>query len=696
MSRVTSCPRCARQVSLPPGDDASAWVRCPLCDAQYPVQAALDYVPPLLEIVPPPALGTADETSQAVELLPHEDWTQPAHASRPEAAVAPEMTVPGGMAAAAGAVSTSAAVEPSADVFDAVIGREQEDHATAAAHPPVELASGSGAGGEVQHSEDDVPFIAETEHDRIEYHAATGDAMAEHVVADHEVGGAEMAFHDAASEEDHFGEDEFRFADDGSAEHEIEPSEFGAVHDSPHEGGAQEPHALGDIATIAAKPPKKKRKVPLAVRLIGIGIFFGIGAVGCYIVAAAFLYFGVADVPEFSRGLFPDVLVAQSLKQQRTSGKNNRRPATPPQTTTSGQNPSDPDVAQTTSTVADTNADSKNQPPAADKSVEKPADKSAPADTTAAAAAGSDKTAPKPVAADSAPSGKADPQTNPFENPKPGDSDAAKDDAAKLDPLASTAKTPSLDLPPVKPSGKKPDSTATPSPDKSADEPKPVERSVQKPAAAATEKPVDTIAPKSDVSYSIDDLTSAMSTADRTSATLAEAVKINDENTLKGARVANFRAMSHLATVETFAKATDSKEAERLATLKSQIAASLGSSAAATPDEREMIGGYARIGLGSKARKESGLLMAGMLKKIEPHGKYFESQLELPGGKAPVVLVTPEKPTAVEGSDVILLGAVINEPVKNLPGYEGAADTVIFSEVTVAAPKGEPAPQAAK
>lgn len=236
MSRVTSCPRCARQVSLPPGDDASAWVRCPLCDAQYPLQAALDYVPPLLEIVPPPALRAADETSQAVESLPHEDWTQPAHAPQPEAAVAPETTVPGGMAATAGTVSSSAAAEPSADVFDAVIGLDQEAPTVKSAHPPAELAIGSDSSGEVQLSEEDVPFIAETERDRLESHATEDHSMAEHVVAEHEIGGDEMAFHDTAGEEDHFGEDEFRFADDGSAEHEAGAGEFGAVHESPHEG----------------------------------------------------------------------------------------------------------------------------------------------------------------------------------------------------------------------------------------------------------------------------------------------------------------------------------------------------------------------------------------------------------------------------------------------------------------------------
>src|SRR5260221_6636993 len=67
MSAVASCPRCSRQVSLPAGDDRSAWVRCPHCGAQFPLQTAIDFVPPMLEIVPAPALDAMEEAP------PHEN-----------------------------------------------------------------------------------------------------------------------------------------------------------------------------------------------------------------------------------------------------------------------------------------------------------------------------------------------------------------------------------------------------------------------------------------------------------------------------------------------------------------------------------------------------------------------------------------------------------------------------------------------
>jgi len=53
MSAV-SCPKCSRLVTLPERNDAEAWVRCPLCREEYPLQAAIDALPPVLEVIPAP------------------------------------------------------------------------------------------------------------------------------------------------------------------------------------------------------------------------------------------------------------------------------------------------------------------------------------------------------------------------------------------------------------------------------------------------------------------------------------------------------------------------------------------------------------------------------------------------------------------------------------------------------------------
>jgi len=48
---VSSCPRCAQQVTLPVGVSNSARVRCPLCHAHYALADALVNMPPLLEVL---------------------------------------------------------------------------------------------------------------------------------------------------------------------------------------------------------------------------------------------------------------------------------------------------------------------------------------------------------------------------------------------------------------------------------------------------------------------------------------------------------------------------------------------------------------------------------------------------------------------------------------------------------------------
>jgi hypothetical protein len=58
---ITSCPRCAGQVTLPVGASNRAKVRCPLCHAQYTLADALVNMPPLLEVVDDPSQAATAE-----------------------------------------------------------------------------------------------------------------------------------------------------------------------------------------------------------------------------------------------------------------------------------------------------------------------------------------------------------------------------------------------------------------------------------------------------------------------------------------------------------------------------------------------------------------------------------------------------------------------------------------------------------
>jgi len=47
---ISACPRCRKQVSIPPGMDSAAAVRCPLCEAEYALSESLALAPP--ELIP--------------------------------------------------------------------------------------------------------------------------------------------------------------------------------------------------------------------------------------------------------------------------------------------------------------------------------------------------------------------------------------------------------------------------------------------------------------------------------------------------------------------------------------------------------------------------------------------------------------------------------------------------------------------
>jgi hypothetical protein len=66
---ISSCPRCAQQILIPPGIANTAKVRCPLCRAEYTLSDALVNLPPALEIV--------DESSDDVSDLSEPEQIAP-------------------------------------------------------------------------------------------------------------------------------------------------------------------------------------------------------------------------------------------------------------------------------------------------------------------------------------------------------------------------------------------------------------------------------------------------------------------------------------------------------------------------------------------------------------------------------------------------------------------------------------------
>src|SRR5262249_55226985 len=100
------------------------------------------------------------------------------------------------------------------------------------------------------------------------------------------------------------------------------------------------------------------------------------------------------------------------------------------------------------------------------------------------------------------------------------------------------------------------------------------------------------------------------------------------------------------------------------------------------------VGELAGIWIGYDKRTEPGIFVEGNLKAVQNHDSLFESQVELPDGKTALTVVSTEKPAADDGQPVVLLGAIVKDPAKNLPGYKGTADPVIFATLLVAPASG--------
>lgn len=87
-------------------------------------------------------------------------------------------------------------------------------------------------------------------------------------------------------------------------------------------------------------------------------------------------------------------------------------------------------------------------------------------------------------------------------------------------------------------------------------------------------------------------------------------------------------------------------------------------------------------------RDSSGLLVLGVVKGIERQGDLYETKFETSTG-TPLSLYTDTDPADAYkvDSDVLVLGVIIDDPASNLRGYEGDAESVVWSRLSVVVPK---------
>jgi len=93
-----------------------------------------------------------------------------------------------------------------------------------------------------------------------------------------------------------------------------------------------------------------------------------------------------------------------------------------------------------------------------------------------------------------------------------------------------------------------------------------------------------------------------------------------------------------------------------------------------------------------KAKSDDGLLVAGTVKAIQPAGQLFEFTLDASSRSeffVPILTTTNPDELCAVGDVVVIVGRVLDEPQKHLPGYEGQQSRVLLLGHGVRAPKSE-------
>lgn len=722
MSAVTVCPKCSRIVSLPAGEDRSVWVHCPLCHSQYPLQAALDYVPPALAIIPAPMsdAGVAAGSAALASGMFHPGET---HANEHGEAVAtqhPELghsdialggTDFGGMDL--GGMAPMEHAEFSQGTAEHGTPNEASiDHAVAD-HGVAEHAGVERDFADPEFAPHDSELHAAEAHG-MEHEAAMFGA-ADHALAEH-AAGEHGALEDGAV--DDVG---FRFSDE--LHHEGETGEH-AVDESGVEG-----HQLGSIATmVQTAPPKRtKRKPPMMVRVIGALIGIAFSALGLIIVYSVFLFFGQDT---FGIGHYWPAFINRTGHNAPSTTANPAKPSKAPVTSNAQPTPGsplpNPNGFQTPPDANSTNPAAQPNPADLAQNTNPPATTKTPPEkgegdltrTEDPLNTAPSDTPPKTDLTKVDPLGTAPPKIDlPAEPPKlPTGDNATKtpekpvnhtgtktpDVAPEKPPLNPTdkpsvptdkpvvpsAKAPSENLPSNNPPVKNPNDKPLVPTDKPPTD-KPVE-----PAKVEPVKPDSTVGLKAPATVQMADVDAAakeVRTA-RDAYMAAEATK--DPVSEKRPRILYYRAMSHLATVLAgrLDEAGPNAAADRgkMDALADELLT--GPSAATAAAEHDDFSMLSMKWIASPSRKESGVFLIGKLVKTQPAGRVFVSQVQLPGADSELSVVTPTDPIAAgavkTGENVIVLGALVDEPAQRLNGYEGNAVQVVW------AVKVDPAPLA--
>ena len=648
MADPTSCPRCHRNVLLPETSDPDTWVRCPLCRAAYQLQEAMNYGPPVLEVIE----GPGDDVFLTVGSGLLEEGGEATKAN---------VGTPATMAGTQGfKPSHDIELDEAARWSDA--GSEENDFnlaETSAARPGLE-------------DEDTQPVM--------ELGVATG---AEFVYTPKEEAGDEFALQ--APEGDRSGAVEANY---------ISQSGSSIASGRPRR---KQKNALVEVAKIA---------------LGGIaGLTIGYMGLLWYLkrdpIPPLATYVPAMLLPESMRttrtASADEAAQTVSPAPQGTAGASAVNDPLPPSAFEASQQGDDSFAVSPDNLSKGSEADQiDNQSPTARHSqADVENDSASPDPFSSAADMPADSGSPfDPAGAPDDPLGKADPlEIDPLGTvdlvpdaldltPDPSNADAPEETAATDEADAQGTTTDAdmpLDLPnelnldaalpdpaapdtdmPVEPSNAEPGDADV----------APAELNVNLPDHAATEKPI-TVSVRGAPTYRFDQIDTAQQAAADAQASLAAAKQAGGPDTTK-ARLNLYRSLSQLAEALTFS-ATDTPDD---LSPRMEMATALVRDITSDPKEFEQIGNLAGLWMGASTRKENGVVLAGNVTSVRPLGSVHVAAMQLPGGKE-VTVVSNDKPT--EGQRAVVLGSIVSNPTEAfeaVPADELAqlitSDTVVW------------------
>ena len=208
-----------------------------------------------------------------------------------------------------------------------------------------------------------------------------------------------------------------------------------------------------------------------------------------------------------------------------------------------------------------------------------------------------------------------------------------------------------------------------------------VQRATPRPTPSAT-KPVDTnVGPSGAPKYTANDVSQAISELAQATQAYGSLAPTADRKESKKRKAEYFRKIYRLAGETTFATGLSPQQRE---TVKQAALA-----ATADADKRAQVAGAAAQWLKlspAKRGQYAGVLLAGTIENTVPVGKFVEARLMPATGGNPVTLITAQPNDLKPQASVVITGAILDEPGKQLAAYEGNAPLVVWTGMVLPAP----------